>query len=141
MLIELQPQSLPVQIPLEVQKARLHRHVAPAVHRGPGPHVGDGGEAGPVLKIDPRHIDPVAGDQHMGGHRQVRRGKEPGGAQAPPVADVPRQGVGVAQKAVRPLHLAHLHQAADVGGADGNPADLHLGNDVAADPQGGAFLL
>ena len=50
------------------------------------------------------------------------------------------QGMGVAQEAVGPLDLPQLHQAADVGGADGDAADLHLGDDVAAKAQLRALL-
>lgn len=41
----------------------------------------------------------------------------------------------MAQEAVGPLDLPHLHQTADVRGADGDAAHLHLGDDVAAQTQ------
>ena len=56
------------------------------------------------------------------------------------MAHCARQGMRVAQETGRPLYLAHFHQAADVSGADGDPADFHLRYDVAAQAQGGAFF-
>ena len=51
------------------------------------------------------------------------------------------QAVAVAQEQRRPLHVPGLHQRADVGRADGNALQLHLGDDVAAYPQLPALLL
>ena len=68
----------------------------------------------------------------MGRRRQVHRGDTDGAADAAAMAYHLGQGVGMAQEAVGPLNLPQLHQAADVGGADGDAADLHLGDDVAA---------
>ena len=41
----------------------------------------------------------------------------------------------MAEKQRRALHVARLHERADVGGADGDALDLHLWDDVAAEPQ------
>ena len=46
----------------------------------------------------------------------------------------------VAQEAVGAADLSQLHQAADVGGADGDAGHLHLGDDVTAQAKLGAFL-
>ena len=48
--------------------------------------------------------------------------------------------MGVAQETVGPFDLPQLHQAADVGGTDGDTADLYLGDDVTAKAQLSAFL-
>lgn len=41
----------------------------------------------------------------------------------------------MAQKFIGPFQLPLGHQGADVGGGDGDALLLHLGDDVAADPQ------
>ena len=135
MLEKLQAQRLSVQVSLKIQQAGLHGDVRAVVHRGPGAHVGDGGVAGALRQRGPGHVHAVAGHQHMGRDNEVRGGIQAGGADAPPVADRARQGVGMPQKAVGPADLSQLHQSADVRGADGNTAHLHLGDDVAAEAQ------
>ena len=48
--------------------------------------------------------------------------------------------MGMAQKPGGLLQLPRLHQGADVGGGDGHPVQLHLGDHVAAQAQPGAFV-
>ena len=135
MLVELQAQRLPVQIAVKVQEAGLHGDVRAVVQGGTDAHVGDGGVICPVRQAGPGDVHPVAGHQHMGRDRQIGSGKQAGGPHAPPVADGPRQGVGMAQKPGGPLHLPQLNEAADIGGADGDVPNLHLGDDVAPQAQ------
>ena len=77
----------------------------------------------------------------MGRGGEVHGGDADGVADAPAMADHLSQHMGVAQELPGPLHLAQLHQTADVGGADGDAAHLHLGNDIAAQPQLPALAL
>ena len=51
------------------------------------------------------------------------------------MADSAGKGVGVPQITVRPLHLTQLHKPPDIGGADSDAAQFHLGNDIAAQAQ------
>ena len=79
--------------------------------------------------------------QHAGRHGQIHRGDADGAADALTVLHRAAETVAVSQKLRRPLHVARLDQRADVGGADGDTVMHHLGDDVAAQPQLGAFLL
>ena len=74
-------------------------------------------------------------------HRQIHRGDADGAADALAVLHRLAQAVAVAQKFLRPLHVTALHQRPDIGGADGDALQRHLGDDVAAYAQLSAFLL
>ena len=103
--------------------------------------MGDGGVAAAVRQADPGGIDAVARHQHVGRRHQVHRGDADGVADAAAVAHGLGQDVGVAQILHGPLHLSQPHQAADVGGTDGDAVDGDLRDDVAPQPQLGALGL
>ena len=77
----------------------------------------------------------------MGRKGEVHRGDAQRAAQPVAVDHGLGQAVAVAQEQRRPLHVPGLHQRADIGRADGNALQLHLGDDVAAQPQLPALLL
>ena len=84
----------------------------------------------------------------MGGHQdplrevEVHRGEAQGGAaDLLPVGDPVGEHVGVAQELHRPVHLPLGNEGSDIGGGDGDVLQLHLADDVTADPQLGAGLL
>ena len=83
----------------------------------------------------------MGGREHMLRHRQIHRGDPDGAPDALTVLHRLAQAVAVPQEFRRPLHVARLHQRADIGGADGNAVPLHRRDNVAADAQLGAFLL
>ena len=139
--MEIQPHRLSVQVAVEAQQIRLHRHGVPVGDGGPCPHVGHAGAAPPVRQKRPCDVYAPGRRQHMGRHGQVHRGDADGAAQPLAVLHRLTQAVGMAQKQRRPLHVALLHQRADIGGADGDALDLHLGDDIAAQPQVRALRL
>ena len=138
---ELDAYLLPVQVTVKAQQERLHRHGIAVGDGGAGAHVGHAVVHPAVRQVHAGDIHPMGGREHMLRHRQIHRGYADGAPDALTVLHRLAQAVAVPQEFRRPLHVARLHQRADIGGADGDALPLHRRDNVAADAQLGTFFL